>query len=273
VENVEVNYVLGHSAQELERLSAQARHFEPFTRQVFQTAGVIPGMRVLDVGSGVGDVAFLAADLVGDKGSVVGSDRVPVAIATARARAVGMGLRNVTFCEGDPGEMAFDQPFDAVVGRFILMHAADATAMLRRLAGHLRHRSLIVFIEPAWSYVRSQPLASLYERCCRWIVQTLRVAGVETDMGIKLYPTFVAAGLPTPSMQLCPRIAGPAASSDSLRLVADLVNSMQSEIMRSGLATAAEIDSETLADRLRAEATTVGSVIVEPGLVGAWTRV
>ena len=48
MENVEVSYVLGHSAQELERLSAQARHFEPFTRQVFQTAGVVPGMRVLE---------------------------------------------------------------------------------------------------------------------------------------------------------------------------------------------------------------------------------
>jgi ubiquinone/menaquinone biosynthesis C-methylase UbiE len=102
LEGEAVNYILGHSERELERLGSQARHFEPFTRRVFQAAGLAPGMRVLDVGSGAGDVAFLAAELVGDSGNVVGADRVSAAIATARARAASKGLRNVTFREGDP---------------------------------------------------------------------------------------------------------------------------------------------------------------------------
>ena len=53
-------YALGHSDRELARLSLQARLFDPLTRQLFRDAGVAPGMRVLDVGSGSGDVAFLA---------------------------------------------------------------------------------------------------------------------------------------------------------------------------------------------------------------------
>jgi hypothetical protein len=40
-------YVLGHSTDELERLSRQAQAFEAFTRQLFQQAGITPGIRVL----------------------------------------------------------------------------------------------------------------------------------------------------------------------------------------------------------------------------------
>ena len=61
-------YVLGHSDRELERLRLQAQLIDPITRQFLIEAGISPGMRVLDVGSGAGDVAFLAADLVGPPG-------------------------------------------------------------------------------------------------------------------------------------------------------------------------------------------------------------
>ena len=55
-------YALGHSEQELDRLSRQAEIFEPFTRQLLQQAGISRGMRVLDVGCGSGDVTFLASE-------------------------------------------------------------------------------------------------------------------------------------------------------------------------------------------------------------------
>ena len=65
-------------------------------------------MRVLDVGSGTGAVAFLAADLVGPSGEVVGTDIAPAAISAARKAAIAGGQAQVSFREGDPGEMAFE---------------------------------------------------------------------------------------------------------------------------------------------------------------------
>jgi len=273
VSDKDVGYVLGHSEQELERISTQARRFEAFTRQVFQAAGVASGMRVLDAGSGPGDVAFLAAELVGSGGSVIGTDKAATAVALARSRASSKGLRNVAFREGDTAQMSFDQPFDAVVGRMILMHCGDPPTMLRKLATHVRPGGVMAFLEPTWSFARSLPLVPLYERCCQWIVEAFRSAGVESDMGIKLHSAFVAAGLPGPSMQMYPIVGGPMAALNWLRGLADIVNTIQSEIIRLGLATAVEIDSSTLADRLYAEAAATDSVIVAPGMVGAWVRV
>jgi ubiquinone/menaquinone biosynthesis C-methylase UbiE len=78
-------YVLGHSAQELQRLTLQARLLAPITRRLLLAAGVASGMRVLDVGSGMGDVAFLAAELVGPAGHVVGADlHLPRSLTPAR---------------------------------------------------------------------------------------------------------------------------------------------------------------------------------------------
>ena len=90
-------YVLGHAAEELDRLARQARLIEPITRRIFLDAGLRGGMRVLDVGCGAGDVSFLVAGIVGSSGSVVGCDRSDDAIRAATARAKQAGMHNVTF--------------------------------------------------------------------------------------------------------------------------------------------------------------------------------
>jgi len=266
-------YVLGHSDRELDRLSKQAHLIDPITRRFLCAAGIVPGMRVLDVGSGAGDVAFLAADLVGAKGEVVGTDRSPTALATARQRADGRSLRNVVFREGDPAEMTFDRPFDAVIGRYVLLFQREPTSMLRGIAAHARRGGVIFFHEPDWDGVRSFPPAPTYDRCSQWIRETLRLSGAETRMGTKLFSTFIAAGLPAPAMQLETLVAGAANNADPLHLVADLAGTLANAMERLGVATAAEVGLETLAERMISEAAASASVILSRFEVGAWSRV
>lgn len=266
-------YALGHSDAELDRLQRQARVFEPITRRFFLEAGIAEGMRVLDVGSGAGDVAFLAAALVGPRGEVIGTDTSATALATARRRAAESGLRNVTFLEGDPAEMAFDRPFDAVVGRYVLQFCPEPSQVLRKVATHLRSGGIIVFHELDWNGVGSYPAVPTYDRCCAWFVEMLRRVGTETQMGLKLYSAYVAAGLPPPSVRLEAVIGGAADNPDRLFVVADLVTTLLPTMERLGIATAAEVGVDTLAERLLDELAATGGVIVGRSEIAAWSRI
>jgi 2-polyprenyl-3-methyl-5-hydroxy-6-metoxy-1,4-benzoquinol methylase len=265
-------YVLGHSERELERLATQARMVDPFTRHFFQAAGIVPGLRVLDVGCGPGDVSFLAAQLVGEGGEIIGVDRATAPLKVARARAEARSLRHVTFMEGDPTDMAFERPFDAVIGRYVLMFQKDPSEMLRKLAAHLRPEGVIVFHEPDWDGARSFPPASIYDRCCRWIVDTLLARGHETRMGKKLHSAFVAAGLPAPAMGVEALIGGGQKGVEGLQLIADLIETMLPAMEDVGVTTAKEVGLETLAARMIHEAVSNDSVIVGRYEIGAWTR-
>jgi SAM-dependent methyltransferase len=264
-------YALGHSGRELDRLMAQARIINPITRHFLQEAGLTKGMRVLDVGSGAGDVAFLAADLVGPSGEVIGVDRSLHALKAARPRVQLMGNRNVSFREGDPSEMMFERPFDAVIGRYVLQYQPDPAAMLRKLAAHLRPGGVIVFQESDWSAVKSFPRAPTHDRCCGWIARTMELLGAEMQMGLNLHSIFVSAGLPAPTMELQALIGGGKSGLARARMVVELLDTLSEAAIRLGVATATELDLGLLADRMSEEVIAGGSVLVGNSEIGAWS--
>jgi SAM-dependent methyltransferase len=265
-------YVLGHSDRELSRLRVQARLVEPATRRFFQEAGIEEGMRVLDVGSGAGDVAFLAAELVGSSGEVIGTDKAGAAVSAATRRAQEKGLSNVAFREGDAADLGFDGQFDAVVGRYVLLFQADPAAWVRKLARHVRTSGVVVFHEPDWIGARSIPPAPTYDRCCEWIKAAFRMAGTDSNMAGRLYTAFVHGGLAAPSMRMQTFIGGPADSTDFLNAAAELTGTLVPTLERLGIATESGVGLETLGERLVQEATVNGSVIVGRSEIGAWAR-
>lgn len=265
-------YVLGHSERELARLQAQARIIDPITKRFFQAAGIDAGMRVLDIGSGAGDVAFLAAELVGASGAVVGVDRVAGALDEARRRAVAQSLRNVTFRVGDPAEINFEQPFDAIVGRYVLVFQSDPAVMLRNLARHVRPAGVIVFHELDWGGLNSIPRVPTFDLCSRWGAEALRRAGHETQMGPKMHAAFVQAGLPPPTMRLEALVGGVPNGNDVFHQLAGVIESLIPEIERSGAATAAEVHADTLVERMSNEAKERDSTVIGHNQIAAWSR-
>lgn len=266
-------YGPGHADHELQRLKVQARLIEPITRRWMVEAGIRTGMRVLDVGSGVGDVALLVAELIGPTGEVVGTDRAGSALTAATERMRALNIANVTFREGDPSEMSFGDPFDAVVGRYVLMYQPDPAGMVRRLVARVRSGGVIVFHEPYRDGLRSYPPVATYDRAWQLVDDAFRGTGADPTMGIKLHSTFVAAGLPAPTMRMESVIAGGADCADHIHFEVDPLRTLLPQVERLGLATAAEIGIDTYVDRVRDELMKSGGVIVGRCEVAAWARV
>jgi ubiquinone/menaquinone biosynthesis C-methylase UbiE len=266
----ETPYVLGHSEAELARLERQGEIFGSETRSVLLRAGLVPGMRVLDVGCGVGDVSLIAADIVGRSGSVVGIDRAETALSLARARAARAGYDKLTFHEADLYSFEPDGRFDAVVGRFILMHIADPVGAIRRLTGFLDPGGTVAFIELDIDQAGAVPELPLLRRCIGWITATYRLVGAEPNMGSQLYATFRAAKL-SPALAGMTRIesaAGMVAFSFAAQTLAILLPKAEA----AGIVSASEADISTLAERMHREGAGGEHCIFMPRLVGAWAR-
>lgn len=109
------------------------------TERLLRDAGITTGMRVLDLGCGHGDLSSLAARLVGPDGHVVGIDRDATALATATERAKTSGISNLTFKQVDLDNFHLDaEPFDAIIGRRVLMYLPHPDTTLKQVSQLLR---------------------------------------------------------------------------------------------------------------------------------------
>ncbi|SAK65858.1 biotin biosyntehsis-like protein [Caballeronia temeraria] len=265
-------YVLGHSDPEVQRLENQARFVADLTEDILRRAGLAPGMRVLDLGCGAGDVSFLAASLVGPNGSVLGIDQAPGIIEKARERARHAGLDNVRFQVASVADFDLAESVDAIVGRLILLHLPDPAATLRRLAAQAGADTLFVFHEMDMSTARSMPESPLCTQGLHLILETFARAGVETDMGSKLYSTFRRAGLPGPRMLLSARFEG-GPDSFAYQYLAEVLRTLLPLAERFGIVKADAVGIDTFAERLRAEIVALDGVMQPPAFIGAWARV
>jgi SAM-dependent methyltransferase len=267
-------YLMGRSDRETHRLIASAEVLRPFTRQVLLDAGLTPGMRVLDVGTGAGDVALLAAEIVGRGGSVVGVDANPQILRTAFERTQDAGLDHVSFVTADVRDAVLAGPFDAVVGRFVVMYLPDPAAAVRELAARLAPGGIVAFQEYNFTAdsIRQSPPTPLWQRTWNWTIETIARAGLPSEPGFGLRGTFRDAGLREPTMRLSAYVGG-GPDSFAYTWAAESLRSMLPLTLKLGVASADEVDIDTLADRLRAETVAADGVVKAPDLVGAWTTV
>lgn len=265
------HYALGNTDCEHERLIRQAAHLAPLTERLFREAGIGAGQRVLDLGSGVGDIAMLAARLVGSSGEVLGVERDPRSIALARFRVAEAGLNNVSFTESDVSQVRGHKRFNAVVGRFILMYLPDPVAVLCSVSELVRPGGVLAFQEISWApFLPLTAHLPLRSAAVSLTHLTFLRSGANPEIGLALYQIFQEAGLPGPSMHMEIPLGN---DPDLTRLLYDIISSMRPQIRRLGLAVDKVGDFATLAERLQAELEASKSVVpwIAP-FVAAWTR-
>jgi ubiquinone/menaquinone biosynthesis C-methylase UbiE len=129
----ELDYILGHSPREIERLIQQADIIRPITERLLMRLNIGPGARVLDLGSGAGDVSMLVAELVGPTGRVIGIDQNAEVLAIAAERASEADLSHIVFEHASLESFPTTESFDLVIGRYVLLHQADPIGFLCHL--------------------------------------------------------------------------------------------------------------------------------------------
>jgi SAM-dependent methyltransferase len=268
-------YILGHSAHELGRLSAQARLYAPLVLSFLRAAGIEAGMRVLDVGCGGGDVSVFIAGLVGPTGQVVGIDRSATAIETASRRAADLAAQNMRFLVGDAStadtELAAEGPFDAAIGRSVLEFVPDPAGILRNVAALVRPGGMIAFQEVDWSGCRALPTVPTFSRCVTWGSEALQRSGADPYVGLKLFALFTDAGLLPPTLSVR-AVVGAGSAHPLYAHIAGLIRTLMPTMEALGVATVSEVDIETLEQRLGDEVVTVGATIVWVSLIEAASR-
>jgi SAM-dependent methyltransferase len=263
-------YALGYTDAEHARLIYQAARLAPLTERLFREAGIASGQRVLDIGSGMGDVAMLAAMMVGPSGEVVGIERDPRSIARARVRAAEAGLRNVTFHQSDASQIPEGPPFDAAVGRLILQYIPDPVGALRSVSRLVRPGGVLAFQEPTFApYLRIAERLPLWFSVVSLVEESFRSAGANTEVGLSLHTLFEQAGLPPPAMHMDIPLG---TDRQFVGWICDLLFSLQPQAQQHNVSLEKLGDLTTLSDRLRAEVAASKTLVTWIGLVSAWTR-
>jgi ubiquinone/menaquinone biosynthesis C-methylase UbiE len=265
-------YMFENRAAEQERLLSQGTIFDPSTRRVLLGAGLAPGMRVLDLGSGAGNVAMIAAELVGPEGAVVGIERDPDAVDHARRHVAAAGLDNIELRQGEVQSLeGVEAGFDAVTGRLILMYLTDPVDALRQAAARTKPGGVICMQEADLTYLWSSPQTPLWRQVRAWFLETLEKAGVEQRMGLSLFAAFRAAGLPDPQLVLEAVVeGGPEARAWGW---ANVIRGVVPLMERLGVVTSDEVDPASLAERLLVEIVSNDGIVICPPMIAAWSTV
>jgi ubiquinone/menaquinone biosynthesis C-methylase UbiE len=264
-------YVLGSSPRELSRLSLQAQIIQPITERLLRRLGIREGMRVLDLGCGAGDVSMLAAEMVGPTGSVVGIDQSAAAVAKAEARVRDSGYQQISFCISSVEKFFSAEPFDVVIGRFVLIHQPSPSDFLRAAQRHVRRGGVIAFHEVSCHHeLYSLPKAPLFQR----MAKLLRIgfsAFPSYDAAGRLLEHFRMADLPHPEL-FAEMSVGGGKDSPFYAWIAETISSLTPLLVKQGVTSEEEISIDTLEERLRSQVVKMQSQLVGYPQVCAWAR-
>lgn len=233
-------------------------------------------MRVLVLGRGLADVALLVAERVGRRGAVIGTHADPWVVAEARRRAADECFDQVTFRAASLERVDLQGPVDAVVGRFFLMNERDPVRAIRLAASMVHDGGRIVFQEwhydsILWAETSDWPHLPLYRQFAHWLIEGLRRRHAHVDMGLRLINAFTEAGLPVPTVRTDLRMVhGP--GSLGYAFFETAIRELLPTIERCGLASALDVQVDTLAERLERETVGATGHLFLPLQVGAWTR-
>jgi SAM-dependent methyltransferase len=262
-------YVLGTDDPEIVRLDRQASSIAGATDALLRAAGIGGAMRVLDLGTGLGHVAFQVADLLDPGGSVLGVDQAQRLLEIAERRRAAAGAQNIGFLQADARAFSASEPFDAIVARLLLFHLPDREEVLHRQLEALRPGGTMLVVEFDIGAMRAEPEVPLVEAVRGWIEAAFRSAEADPRIGAQAGQLLRRTGFADVSTFGLQSYFAPSDPIGPL-LCAGVTRSLAPQIVARGIADEAELGLETLQERIAEQVLARDAVIIPPAVVGAW---
>ena len=205
-----------------------------------------PGMRLLDVGCGVGSITLDLAELVAP-GKVVGVDQDASQIEIARASAASRGLTNTRFQTGSAYELPFaDSSFDVALAHTLLFHLSDHPRALGELRRVLAPGGLVAISDDHWgTWLIAPDDAPMRRALDKFIIKGLIAAGANPFYSPHLRGLLLEAGFArVEGFALAPETSGTLEETRHMALVFNRQFSDPTNVARivdRGWATADEI--------------------------------
>ena len=265
-------YIQGHTDRERRRLALQASIINPLTENFLRRAGVSAGMRVLELGCGIGEVSLITARLVGPHGYLHCVDIDDAALEVAPGRVRSAGHDHVVFEQAELAEHQPARPYDAVIGRHILIHTKDALSVIRHAVEMIHLGGLIAFQEYDLSHFpQGYPEMPVSRFVVEILIRFYCQAVPRPNVGAQLFWLMQEAGLPPPECRLeCIMDGGP--HSPVYEWMAESVRSVLPRMEVLGITTASEVEIDTLAERMRDEILAKRGVFIGPPIISAFAR-
>jgi SAM-dependent methyltransferase len=259
-------YALATGEAATYRLGLLHRVYGPGTRSVLLDAGLRPGMRVADLGCGVGLVTAMLADLVGPRGHAFGIDASAAQLSQARA-LVHPGGRNISFVEASATDTGLPPAsFDLVYCRFLLIHLREPERALVEMRALLKPNGILVCEDGDLTSAGSEPPSALGAFADLWGRLGPR-RGVDYTLGRRLYQMVQAAGFPAPKVSFNQPVR---ARGESKRFLELSVAEAGPAFIEAGLITAAQLE-RTLA-KMYHLAADESVLAVMPRMAQVWAR-
>jgi ubiquinone/menaquinone biosynthesis C-methylase UbiE len=251
-------------------ITALTDSVDDMMNRMFVDAGIGPGMKILDVGCGRGDVSLLVSKLTGETGMVLGVDRDASSIEFAQNRVKELNISNISFSVCDIMSLFQIQDlFDAAVARRVIMYLQNPVEAIKKISGMLRPGGIVALLEHDATMVpgRFTPLA-LQEEVNRWILETVKREGADVHIGFNLNKIMEQAGIIVEHIRAEAIIQTPQTSYPTV----PIIRAMLPRIIQTGVATEEAIDIETLEQRLLDERNRNNSIYVSDMVFTIWGR-
>lgn len=227
-------YLLGHRANEEERLRRLPRELAADSSRLLGQLGIRPGDQAVDIGCGPQGILDLLSERVGLNGKVVGVERNEATVQLAREFIARRQLRNVEVLQADAKATGLPRAlFDVVHARLVLVNVPEPERVVEEMVALARPGGIVASHEADWGAGFCDPPFPAWDRLLEVFKAYCRNNGIDPFVGRRTHQIFRTAGLN--EIHVTPLVHVYPPNNSRRNILCDLVESVRDQLVKDGL--------------------------------------